>query len=242
MGQTPTYLLPYPELADPDDVPADVKRLADRIEALLPGFQARSERAVANGYASLDATGKVPEAQLPPITPTSTTRSMQLSPGAAALPDGSANNLAPALMRAKGAEAAPAKHFLYLAFDAAQAESAYWTFRMPGAYASGGTLKLLWTANAIAGSVVWAAQLGAITAGDPDTPLEHALAAATSATTPVNTTEARRLVETTIVLANLDAVTAGDLVVIRVYRDGANAADTCTVDAELVAAGLDFTG
>jgi hypothetical protein len=233
MPTTPILLLPYPAATDPADVPIDMSELATRIETV---------RGLANGLASLDATGKVPAAQLPPVAPTSTTRSVQLAAGAATLPDGSASNFAPALMRAKGSEAAPAKHFLYLAFDSAQAESAYWTFRMPGAYASGGTLKLLWMANAVAGSVVWAAQLGAITAGDVDTPLEHALAAATSATTAVNTTEARRLTETTITLANLDTVAAGDLVVMRVYRDGANAADTCTVDAELVAAGLDFTG
>jgi hypothetical protein len=241
VGQTPTYLLPYPELADPDDVPADVKRLADRIEALLPGFQARIERAQPNGYASLDATGKVPAAQLPPITPTSTTRTVQIAPGAATLPDGSAGNLAPALLRAKGVEAAPTKHFLYLAFDPTNDENAYWTFRMPGAYASGGTLKLLWTADTITGAVVWGGRVAAITAGDVDTPLEHVAAAPVVVTTNVNTVEARRLTETTITLG-MDGAAAGDLVVVRIFRNASNASDTCAVDAELVAAGLDFTG
>jgi hypothetical protein len=38
MGATPTYLLPYPELTDPADVPLDAKELADRIEAVfVPG-------------------------------------------------------------------------------------------------------------------------------------------------------------------------------------------------------------
>jgi hypothetical protein len=65
MGQTPIYNLPYPILDDPDNVPADIKKLADRIEVVLPTFQAKSERAQANGYASLDASGKVPFSQLP---------------------------------------------------------------------------------------------------------------------------------------------------------------------------------
>ena len=38
MAATPVYALPYPVSTDPADVPADVKRLADRIEAAIgPG-------------------------------------------------------------------------------------------------------------------------------------------------------------------------------------------------------------
>jgi hypothetical protein len=36
MGQTPTYLLPYPELTDPADAQVAVKPLADRLEVVLP--------------------------------------------------------------------------------------------------------------------------------------------------------------------------------------------------------------
>jgi hypothetical protein len=32
MGTTPTYALPYPELTDPADVPADIKKLATRLD------------------------------------------------------------------------------------------------------------------------------------------------------------------------------------------------------------------
>jgi microcystin-dependent protein len=35
MGTTPTYALPYPELDDPDNVPADVQELAEAVEAAL---------------------------------------------------------------------------------------------------------------------------------------------------------------------------------------------------------------
>lgn len=170
-----------------------------------------------------------------------TTGTILLTPGSAVLPDGSASNLAPGATRRKGSETAPAKFFLTLDFDAAQRESAYWTFRMPSNYASGPVVKLQWMANATSGSVVWDAQIGAVTPADADTPIEHVLAAVTAATTAANTTEARRLVETSITLANLDSLAAGDLVVLCLYRDGANGSDTTTVDAEVVALAVEFT-
>jgi hypothetical protein len=52
---TPTLALPYPVATDPADVPADILRLDQRIEALA---------GAPNGFAMLDATGKVPTANL----------------------------------------------------------------------------------------------------------------------------------------------------------------------------------
>lgn len=170
------------------------------------------------------------------------TSTIELLPASAILPDGSAGNAAPGITRRQGTEAGtPKKHFLTLDFDAATDEHAWFQFRMPADYVSGGTVKIEWTANAVTGDCVWAARIGAVTAGDADTPLEHALAAATTATTAANVTEARRLNTTTIALANLDALAAGDLVFLLIYRDADNAADTLTVDAEMVAAVLEYT-
>jgi hypothetical protein len=58
MGVTPTIALPYPEPPDPPDIPADMHELALAIDALAD---------TSNGFATLDATGKVPAAQLPAI-------------------------------------------------------------------------------------------------------------------------------------------------------------------------------
>ena len=58
MGTTTKLALPYPANTDPADVPADMQELADRID-LLHG--------TVSGFASLDATGKIPAAQLPAI-------------------------------------------------------------------------------------------------------------------------------------------------------------------------------
>lgn len=160
----------------------------------------------------------------------------------ATLPDGSTGNLAPGLVRLQGTESNPKKHLIIAQFDATTAEHLWWTFAMPAAYVSGGTVKLLWmTAAVTSTSVVWCARIGAVTSGDADTPVEHAAAAASTATSAVNTTEARRLTAASITLANLDSVAAGDLVNLLVYRDPADAADTLASDAELVAVALEFT-
>ena len=168
------------------------------------------------------------------------TGSIILPVAAATLPDGSSNNAAPALQVYKGTNTAPARHGLRAAFDASTDEHLWWTFQLPDNYASGGTVRLLWAAAATANAVVWAASIGAVTAGDADTYLEHNQAAATTATTNVNTTEQNRVVETTITPAT-DSMAADDLVTVLVYRDANNASDTCTVDAVLLAVTVEYT-
>lgn len=168
------------------------------------------------------------------------TSTINLPVAAAQPPDGSTSNAAPALLVAKGTGTAPVPHNLYAAFDAATAEHLWWTIICPANYLSGGTFRLSWAANAITGNCVWGARISAITAADIDTYLEHNAAAATTATTGANTTEARRVIETTITPAT-DSMAAGDLVRLLVYRDAANASDTLTVDAELLALSLDYT-
>lgn len=163
-----------------------------------------------------------------------------LSVGAAVPPDGTSGNAAPALQVFQGTETNPKKHGLRAAFDAATDEHLWWAFQVPDNYASGGTVRLLWAANATSGDVVWAARIGAITPGDADTYLEHAQAAATTATTAVNATEARRVVETTI-SPSVDSMAADDLVFLLVYRDADNGSDTCSVDAELLMVAFEYT-
>lgn len=162
---------------------------------------------------------------------------------AAVLPDGSTNNAAPAISRVQGTDAAPAKHYLVASFDAATDEHLWWTFRMPADYASSPALKLLWYTNdtGAAESCVWGCQVAAITPADADTPIEHAKATAQTTTTDINTTEANRLIETSITITNTDSVAAGDLVVLLVYRDANNGSDDLTSDAVLVAVSLEYT-
>ncbi|HEY6731907.1 MAG TPA: hypothetical protein VI039_12905 [Solirubrobacterales bacterium] len=170
------------------------------------------------------------------------TRTKELSIGAAVLPDGSAGNAAPAITRMQGTQANPKWHGLVAAFDPGTDEHLWWTLRLPADYGSAPVVRLLWMTNDTGAgeSVVWAARIGAITPADANTPLEHALAAASTVTTDVNTTEARRLIESTITLANLDGVAAGDLVELLVYRDADNGSDDLTSDAELLSVALEY--
>ncbi len=169
------------------------------------------------------------------------TGSILLGPASANLPDGSTNNLGPGMSRRQGSQTGRKAHFLTLDFDGAgNLESCHFAFRMPSNYASDGALKLSWMGNATAGDVKWQAQVGAITPADADTPLEHAYAAAASATTTINATEARRLNESAITLT-MDGAAGGDLIEIVLFRDSSDAADTCTVDAELIAAVFEYT-
>lgn len=169
------------------------------------------------------------------------TASVHLPPGAAILPDGSASNLAAGMSRRQGTEANPKKHFLTLDYaGATNVEHAWWAFRLPADYVSGGTLKILWMANATSGNCKWQARVGAITPADADTPLEHAQAAAATVTTAANATEARRLVESAITLT-MDSAAAGDLIFLALLRDPTDAADTLTVDAEVIAVTFEYT-
>lgn len=163
--------------------------------------------------------------------------------GAAAMPDGSASNAAPAIQRVKGTDTAPAKHYLVAAFDASTDEHLWWTFRWPANYSASPVLKLLWYANdtGASESCTWGCAIAAVTPADVDTPAEHAKATAQTQTTDINTTEANRLTETSIDISNTDSVAAGDLVTLLVYRDADAGSDDLTTDAFLVAASLEYT-
>jgi hypothetical protein len=164
-----------------------------------------------------------------------------LPPLAAMLADGSAGNNAPQRLRVQGTDASPRKVYPVIAFDGATlTETVFWTFRMPDDYVSGGSLMIDWYINLTAGAVKWQAAIGAVTPGDVDTPIEHALAAVSATVTNVNTVEANRLTQTVIVLANLDSVQAGDLVFIKLFRNPNDAQDTAGADAIFVVAAFTY--
>jgi hypothetical protein len=159
---------------------------------------------------------------------------------AAIPPDGSGTNKAAQLEVWRSTAADPKPFAMRANFDPGTAEWLWFAFRMPGDYVSGGALKLSWMTNAITGSVVWGARVGAITPADVDTPMEHAIAAAATTTTAANATEARRLVETSVTLT-MDSAAAGDYIMLGIFRDAANGSDTLSVDAELLAIAFEYT-
>lgn len=170
------------------------------------------------------------------------TGTVLLLPGAAVMPDGSTNNVGAGQSLRQGTQTGAKTHFLTLDFDGAGStpEYAHWIFRLPPTYASGGALQIQWMANATANAVKWQANVGAITPGDADTPLEHAFAAAATVTTNVNTAEARRLTESSITLT-MDSAAAGDMIELVLFRDPSDGADTSTVDAEMIQVSFEYT-
>jgi hypothetical protein len=58
--------LPFPVLSDVADVPRDIEALAEATETAVLLYQALAAKGQPNGYAGLDASGKVPAGQLPP--------------------------------------------------------------------------------------------------------------------------------------------------------------------------------
>lgn len=162
---------------------------------------------------------------------------------AAAIPDGTTNNAAPALVVVKGTNTAPVRFLMTAAFDPGTDEHLWFQFRMPADYSSSPVLKILWYSNDIGAgeTCVWGCSLGAVTPADADTPLEHAQATAQTTGTDVNTTEANRLIETSITISNGDSVAAGDLVSLVVYRDANAGTDDLSSDAVLVAVSLEYT-
>jgi hypothetical protein len=166
--------------------------------------------------------------------------------GAATLADGSSGNAAPQVERVQGTEANPKKHMVVLRFDSATEEMAYWTFQLPheAAAAPTFTLRLTWTSVAAITStnVVWGGRISAVTAGDADTPIEHAQAAQQTVTSANNTTEAGRAIAASITFTNAqaDGVVPDDFVAVQISRVAANGSDTLAEDARLISAALTF--
>lgn len=130
-----------------------------------------------------------------------------------------------------------------LAFDATTAEAAYVQFQAIN-YGSGNlTLVLDWYADtASSGGVVWDAAIAVIT---PDTDSQDvetkAFATAQQATDTHLGTTGQRVHTCSITISNLDSLAANDDVWLRLKRLPADAADTMTGDALLVAARLEYS-
>lgn len=167
------------------------------------------------------------------------TGTIVLPAGAAAPGDGSASNAGPAIQRVKSSASAPSLMFLQLAFDASAKEMCYWSFRMPADYASGPVLKVQYKmTSATSGGVAFTANIAAVTPGDSTDVDAKALAADNTATDATVPGTAGFLDEVSITLTNADSLAAGDLVIVRLAREVANAADTATGDCEV--AGVSF--
>lgn len=130
-----------------------------------------------------------------------------------------------------------------LKFDAATEWEAFWRFRAVN-YGSGNvTVGIDWYADtATSGDVVWAAQIAAIT---PDTDTQDvetkAFATANTVTDSHLGTTGQRLHRALITVSNLDSLTAGDAVWLRIARQAASGSDTMTGFAFVTAVNVSYS-
>lgn len=169
------------------------------------------------------------------------TGSILLTPGAATLPDGSASNAAPALLRVKSSASAPGAYFLQLAYDNLTVEWACWQFRMPADYASAPVAKVQYKmTSATSNGVAWDCRIAAVTDGDSTDVDAKAFSSANVGTATVPGT-AGYIDEVSITLTNADSVAAGDFVVVYLGRATGDAGDTATGDAEMLGLAITYT-
>jgi hypothetical protein len=128
-----------------------------------------------------------------------------------------------------------------LLYDASTEEEALWQFRMPANYSTSPVLKLQYSmASAITGAVAWNAEIMAVSPSD-------AAGIGTSSFDAVNVGSgtvagtASFMTEISVTLSSVDSMVAEDLILLKISRDPADAGDTATGDAELLAASIEYT-
>lgn len=147
---------------------------------------------------------------------------------------------------------APAQIFKYngtnapvpaLLFDASTNEHAVWVF-LASKYGSGNlTCEIDWFADtATSGAVKWGVSIGAVTALiDTQDLTTKTLATEQTVTDSHLGTTAKRLHRASVTISNLDSLTVGDRVLLKVRRLADDAADTMSGDAALAGLRLSWS-
>lgn len=129
-------------------------------------------------------------------------------------------------------------------FDATGTEAVQFVLPYVPAYGSGNvTVKILWYADtASSGDVVWGASLACLT---PDTDTQDietdAWATETTATDSHLGTTVQRLHVATVTASNLDSITTGDYLALRIRRKGADGSDTMSGDAQMTGVVMEWS-
>lgn len=126
-----------------------------------------------------------------------------------------------------------------LNFDAASAEDACFHGVIPAHYGGGGlTIIVIWmAATATSGNAMWKAAMERLEAGGTDLDADSFATAQAAAAAAANATSGA-LTYTTVTMtsgAQMDSLAVGEAFRLKVTRDAANASDTMTGDAQLIA-------
>jgi hypothetical protein len=132
-----------------------------------------------------------------------------------------------------------------LAYDAGSVEVAFWKWT-PFAYGSGNiACDVIWyadTSTTATHGVAWQVAIAAITPSVDTTNVESkAFATSQSASTDLGSTNAQKLMKTTITISNLDSIAAGDEVWLSVSRLVSDVADDLTGDAIITSVRLSYS-
>lgn len=132
-----------------------------------------------------------------------------------------------------------------LAFDASTAETVYFKFE-PIGYGSGNlTFDVVWYADTSTTSthgVTWQASIAAISPGTDVTNVEtKAFATAQQASTDLGSTDAQKLIKTTVTISNLDSIAAGDECWLKLTRLVSDGSDDLTGDAIITSVRLSYS-
>jgi hypothetical protein len=151
----------------------------------------------------------------------------------ATLPDGSAGNVPPELVREKSTGTlanapSPTRTYARFAGDAAAVdEHLLWSFMLPANWGSGGTLRLKWKAAvATTGNVIWKSGAAPVTDGSTDDDAVAFSAVTVAAASAAPATQGQS-VEVAMALTTT-GFAAGRWVTVFIGRDADNAADTMT--------------
>jgi len=156
-------------------------------------------------------------------------------------PDDSAGSAAAQLQMTVTSDATdPQPRWPELLFDKDTDEHWYWTFMMPSNYASAPVLRVFWTASAIAGGVTWGAHVLAITAGDAAS-IRAELFDSANVVDDAAPGTAYYPLYADITLTNANSVSAGDHVVLALFRDVSDTDDDMAADAIVLDCELRYT-
>lgn len=129
-------------------------------------------------------------------------------------------------------------------FDAAATEGVQFIIPYVPAYGSGNiTCSILWYADtASSGNVVWGASIACLTPETDTQDIEtDAWATENTVTDSHLGTTGQRLHRAVVTISNLDSITTGDYMALRIQRLGGNGSDTMTGDAQMTAVVLEYS-
>jgi hypothetical protein len=156
--------------------------------------------------------------------------------------DGTANSVAaaPELQVSSTAAASnkPKLHRMRLAFDQTTDEHWFFGFKMPGDYASGGTLRGSFSTTATTGTVLWKAGIGEASGNNSDDSFLAADLSGGGSGDSVSGT-ANTEVEFTIGLT-MTSIAANDPVTLFIGRDADSATDSTAADVYLNSLTLEY--